>query len=319
MSAEVRSLRLSTIRYEAESIASFEFTDPDGGALPGFAPGAHVDVHLPNGLVRSYSLSNDSSEVHRYVVTVARDAHSRGGSSYAHDALRVGQLLRVGMPANHFALNEGIADTVLIAGGVGITPIWCMAQRLRRLGRGFKLFYATRSRRNAAFLRELQDLAAQLNGRIHLHFDDESGLLDVARVVSENADARTHLYCCGPLPMLQSFEAACAHLPPEQVHVEYFKAKEAPVSADGVELVLAKSSRTIRVAPGKTVLDTVLEAGIEIPYSCMEGICGSCEVAVLDGIPDHHDSVLSDQQRASNRTMLICCSGARSARLVLDL
>ena len=319
MSVELQSLRLSGMRYEAEGIASFEFTEPGGQALPAFAPGAHVDLHLPNGLVRSYSLSNDSAEVHRYVVTVARDANSRGGSAYAHDALRVGQLLQVSVPANHFALDEGVADTVLIAGGVGITPIWCMAQRLRRLGRDFKLVYAARSRSNAAFLRELEALGEQLGGGVRLHFDDESGLLDVARVVQESAGPGTHLYCCGPVPMLEAFEAACDHLAPEQVHIEYFKAKDVPVTADGVELVLAKSARTIRVAAGQTVLDAVLDAGIDIPYSCMEGICGSCEVAVLDGIPDHHDSVLSDKQKASNRTMLICCSGAKSARLVLDL
>jgi tetrachlorobenzoquinone reductase len=190
---------------------------------------------------------------------------------------------------------------------------------LRRLGREFKLVYAARSRRNAAFVRELEALGEQLGGRVHMHFDDESGLLDVARVVRESAGAATHLYCCGPVPMLEAFEAACTHLAPEQVHIEYFKAKDVPVTAGGVELVLAKSNKTIQVAAGKTVLDAVLDAGIDIPYSCMEGICGSCEVAVLDGIPDHHDSVLSDKQKASNRTMLICCSGARSARLVLDL
>ncbi len=319
MSVELQSLRLSSIRYEAEGISSFEFTEPAGKALPAFTPGAHVDIHLPNGLIRSYSLSNDSAENHRYVVTVARDANSRGGSTYAHDSLRVGQLLQVSVPANHFALDEGAAHTVLIAGGVGVTPIWCMAQRLRELGRDFKVVYASRSRRNAAFVRELEALGAQLDGRVHLHFDDERGLLDVASVVRENAGANTHLYCCGPVPMLEAFEAACAHLTPEQVHIEYFKAKDVPVTADGVELVLARSKKTLRVAAGKTVLDAVLDAGIDIPYSCMEGICGSCEVAVLDGIPDHHDSVLSDKQKASNRTMLICCSGAKSARLVLDL
>jgi len=319
MTSEVQSLRLSAIRYEAEGIASFQFQHPDAAPLPAFAPGAHVDIHLPNGLVRSYSLSNDSSETHRYVVTVARDVNSRGGSACMHDTLRVGQMLKVGAPANHFPLDEGASDTVLIAGGVGVTPIWCMAQRLERLGRPVKVFYASRSRVNAAFAGEFEALGKRHAGGVHLHFDDERGLLDVRKLVNENVGADTHVYCCGPIPMLQAFEAACSHLPPERVHVEYFKAKDAPITADGLELVLAKSQKTLRVGPGKTVLDAVLEAGIDVPYSCMEGICGSCEVPVLDGIPDHHDSVLSAKQKASNSTMLICCSGAKSSRLVLDL
>lgn len=319
MSSELLTLRLSAIRYEAEGIASFEFRHPRHEALPAFGPGAHVDVHLPNSLVRSYSLSNNSAETHRYVVTVARDVNSRGGSTYMHDSLRVGQELQVSAPANHFVLDEASADTVLVAGGVGVTPIWCMAQRLLYLGRDFKVFYAARSRKNAAFLREFESLAEDLAGRVHLHFDDESGVLDIGKIVRENADLGTHLYCCGPVPMLHAFEAACADVVPEQVHIEYFKANDAPVTAEGVDLVLARSKKTVRVATGKTVLDAVLEAGIDIPYSCMEGICGSCEVKVLEGIPDHHDSVLSAKQKASNTTMLICCSGAKSSRLVLDL
>ncbi|VTU13187.1 Phenoxybenzoate dioxygenase subunit beta [Variovorax sp. SRS16] len=319
MTSEVQSLRLSAIRYEAEAIASFQFQHPDAAPLPAFAPGAHVDVHLPNGLIRSYSLSNESSETHRYVVTVARDVNSRGGSAYMHDKLHVGQLLKVGVPANHFPLDESASDTVLIAGGVGVTPIWCMAQRLERLGRPVKVFYASRSRANAAFSKDFEALGRRHAACVHLHFDDERGLLDIRKLVSENVGAGTHVYCCGPTPMLQAFEAACSHLPPECVHVEYFKAKDAPITADGLELVLAKSQKTLRVGHGKTVLDAILEAGIDVPYSCMEGICGSCEVPVLDGVPDHHDSVLSAKQKASNSTMLICCSGAKSSRLVLDL
>jgi tetrachlorobenzoquinone reductase len=319
MQSDLLTLRLSAIRYEADGISSFEFQQPHLGALPSFSPGAHVDVHLPNGLVRSYSLSNDCAETHRYVVTVARDVNSRGGSSYMHDALRVGQELGVSAPLNHFALDEGAADTVLVAGGVGVTPIWCMTQRLLKLGRSFKVFYAARSRKNAAFLAQFEALARVHAGRVHLHFDDVSGLLDIGKIVSDNAGAGTHLYCCGPGPMLNAFEAACADVVPENVHIEYFKAKDTPVTAGGVELVLARSKKTVRVEPGKTVLDAVLEAGIDIPYSCMEGICGSCEVKVLDGVPDHRDSVLSEKQRASNSTMLVCCSGAKSSRLVLDL
>lgn len=319
MSTDTLPLRLTAIRYEAADILSFEFRDPSGGELPAFQAGAHVDVHLPGGLVRSYSLCNSSAETDRYVVAVARDARSRGGSSAMHDKLRVGQLLQIGKPRNNFPLDETARKSVLIAGGIGITPMWCMVQRLQALGQDWELFYAARARPNAAFLRELHALEAAHPGRVHLHFDQEQGLFDLTPVIRGQVGADAHLYCCGPLPMLQSFERATEAFPREQVHVEYFQAKDQPVTAGGVEIELCRSKKIFFVGEGKTVLDAVLEAGVDVPYSCMEGICGSCEVAVLEGEPDHHDSVLSDQQKQSNKTMMLCCSGARSARLVLDL
>jgi vanillate O-demethylase ferredoxin subunit len=312
-------LRLAAIRYEADGIQSFEFRDPAGRALPPFTAGAHVDVQLPNGLGRSYSLCNSSAETHRYVVAVARDAKSRGGSTCMHDSLRVGQVLRVGAPRNHFPLEEAADQSVLIAGGIGITPMWCMLQRLEALGRSWTLFYAARARQNAAFLDALHALSQQHPGRVHLHFDQEQGPFDLAPVVQAHVPPGTHVYCCGPLPMLQAFERATKHLPAGTAHLEYFQAKDAPVAAGGVEVELSRSKKVLVVAPGKTVLDAVLDAGIDVPYSCMEGICGSCEVGVLAGEPDHHDSVLSDHQKRSNKTMMLCCSGAKSARLVLDL
>lgn len=319
MAEEALQLRLATIRHEAEGVHSFEFRDAAGGQLPAFAPGAHIDVHLPTGTVRSYSLCNSSAETHRYVVAVARDARSRGGSTAMHDTLKVGQLLKIGAPRNHFPLNEQAGKTVLIAGGIGITPLWCMVQRLQALGRDWQLFYAARSRQHAAFLADLKALAAQQAGRVHLHFDQESGPFDLGFVFNGQLPPDAHVYCCGPLPMLRAFEQATQGLPPEQVHLEYFQAKDAPVAAGGVEVELSRSKKIFFVAEGKTVLDAVLDAGVDVPYSCMEGICGSCEVTVIAGEPDHHDSVLSDQQKLSNKTMMICCSGAKSARLVLDL
>lgn len=319
MHSDALQLRLAAIRYEADGIMSFEFRDPADRRLPAFSAGAHIDVRLPNGMSRSYSLCNDSAETDRYVVAVARDAKSRGGSICMHDALRVGQTLEVSRPRNNFLLNEEAGKSVLVAGGIGITPMWCMLQRLQSLGRDWELFYATRARRNAAFLRELHALSARYPGRVHLHFDQEQGPFDLAPVLREHVPAGAHIYCCGPLPMLEAFERNTADRPLDQVHLEYFQAKDAPATAGGVEVELFRSKKVLTVAEGKTVLDAVLDAGIDVPYSCMEGICGSCEVAVLDGEPDHRDSVLSDQQKRSNKTMMLCCSGARSARLVLDL
>jgi len=313
------TLRLTAIRYEADGVLSFEFRDPTGASLAPFEPGAHIDVHLPNGLVRSYSLCNSSAETNRYVIAVARDAKSRGGSRVMHDTLRVGQNLKISQPRNHFPLNERAEKSVLIAGGIGITPMWCMLQRLEALQRDWKMIYAARGRTNAAFLGELLQMAQSHPGRVHLHFDQEQGLFDLEPAIASHVDKDTHVYCCGPVPMLQAFERLTAKLPPEQVHLEYFQAKDTPVTAGGVQIELARSKKILTVSEGKTVLDAVLEAGIDVPFSCMEGICGSCEVAVLDGEPDHHDSVLSDQQKRSNKTMMLCCSGAKSSRLVLDL
>jgi vanillate O-demethylase ferredoxin subunit len=318
MAADDLQLRLTAIRYEADGVLSFEFRDPAGRELPAFAPGAHIDVLLPNGMSRSYSLCNTCAETNRYVVAVARDAKSRGGSTCVHDTLRVGQLLTVGRPRNHFPLDESAGTTVLIAGGIGITPMWCMLQRLEALGSDWVLHYAARARQNAAFLGELHALAARHPGRVRLHFDQEQGRFDLEPVCRQ-IPASAHVYCCGPLPMLQAFEQATAGMRAEQVHVEYFQAKDAPVTAGGLQVELSRSRKIFFVQEGKTVLDAVLDAGVDVPYSCMEGICGSCEVAVLEGEPDHHDSVLSDHQKQSNKTMMLCCSGAKSPRLVLDL
>lgn len=313
------SLRLAGIRYEADGVLSFEFRDPAGHELPAFSAGAHVDIRLPNGMIRSYSLCNSSAETDRYVVAVARDAKSRGGSACMHDTLRVGQLLELGRPRNNFPLAEDQPKTVLIAGGIGITPLWCMLQRLDALGRDWALFYAARGRQYAAFLRELHALAAIHPDRVHLHFDQEQGPFDLEPVIRDHVPPQAHVYCCGPRPMLEAFERMTAERPREQVHLEYFQAQGAPATAGGVEVELCRSQKSLTVAAGKTVLEAVLEAGVDVPYSCMEGICGSCQVAVLEGEPDHHDSVLSDEQKRSNKTMMICCSGARSSRLVLDL
>lgn len=319
MRQELLTVQLMCVRLEAQAIASFEFQDPSGASLPAFSAGSHIDVHLPNGMVRSYSLCNSSDERHRYVVAVARDVNSRGGSSYMHDGLKIGQVLKVSAPRNHFALDESADHTVLVAGGIGVTPLWCMVQRLESLGKSWTLHYATRSRPHAAFLTELGVVHARARGVVHLHFDAESGLLEIPRIFSDCVPANTHFYCCGPIPMLDAFTSAAQRLPEAQVHVEYFKAKDAPVASGGLQVTLAKSKKVVTVEEGKTVLDAILAAGVDLPYSCMDGICGSCEVAVLDGEPDHRDSVLSDKQRKSNKTMIVCCSGAKSPHLVLDL
>ncbi len=305
--------RLTAIRYAAEGIHLYEFSPVDGSTFPAFTAGAHVDLHLPNGLVRQYSLCNAQEETHRYVVGIKRDAASRGGSAYVHDQLKVGTVLALGTPRNHFTLREDAPHSVLIAGGIGVTPIACMAQRLRALGASFEVHYAVRRRDEAALL----DLLA--GGSLHLHVDAERGApLALAQIVAA-APPQAHLYCCGPGPMLDAFEAATGGRPAGQVHLERFSAATPAAAEGGFTVQLARSGRSIRVPPGCTILDTLRQEGVEVQASCEQGICGSCETRVLSGRPDHRDSLLSDQEKRSNQVMMVCCSGSRDELLVLDL
>ena len=313
-------VRVKAITYEAEGVVSLELRPLDGASLPPFTAGAHVELHLPSGIERSYSIASPEGDTGRYVVGVQKDQGSRGGSRFIHDELRPGAELVISAPRNNFALDEAAEHTLLIAGGIGVTPIWCMTQRLAALGRSFELVYAARSRRRAAFLAEIVALLGENAPGLRLHFDEEQGgrPLDMAAVV-RRARPGAHLYCCGPLPMLAAFEQATAHLPAETIHVEYFEPKAAADLSGGFEVVLARSGRSFTIAPGKTILDTLQDAGLDVACSCLEGVCGTCETAVLEGEPEHRDSVLSPKERESNRTMMICCSGARTPKLVLDL
>ncbi len=313
--------RLKAITFEAEGINGYLLEPLPGAELPPFSAGAHVDVHLPDGMVRSYSLSNDPAQRNRYVLGVALDAASRGGSRYMHESLRVGSTVTIGRPRNNFPLEENASRSVLVAGGIGITPIYSMLQRLQALGRAWTLHYCTRTRRHAAFLAEIQALARMApDAQLHLHFDDEAGGArpDIAGMVAA-ATPGAHFYCCGPLPMLEAFDKATAQLPRERVHVEYFTAREQADTSGGFTVKLARSGKTIKVEAGKTILDALLDAGIDAQYGCMQGVCGSCETKVLDGVPEHRDGLLDDAARASNATIMICCSGSKTPELTLDL
>jgi tetrachlorobenzoquinone reductase len=309
-------VRVKRISYEAESISSYELVMPAGGDLAPFTAGSHIDLHLPNGMIRSYSLTNDPSERHRYVIAINKDAASRGGSRYIHETLRAGDLITISHPKNNFALQETAAHTILIAGGIGITPLLSMTRRLGVLGRSCELHYAVRTRAAAAFLDELKTLGSGL----HLHVDEEASgrVLDLPAIV-RNAPAGAHLYCCGPVPMLEAFEGATADRPSAQVHVEYFTVREKPAVEGGFQVKLARSNRTIKVEPGKTILNALLDAGIDVNYACTEGVCGTCETRVIEGIPDHRDLFLGKEEQAANATMMVCCSGSKSGTLVLDL
>jgi ferredoxin-NADP reductase len=223
--------------------------------------------------------------------------------------------LKLVPPRNNFPLKEDAGLVVLLAGGIGITPIYAMVKRLVELKRPWQLHYSSRSRADAAFLNELTR-----HSEARFHFDDEAQgkFLPVADIVA-NAPKNAHLYCCGPGPMLAAFEAATANWPRDQIHVEYFTPKFEAAQAGGFIVELARSKRELVIAPGKSILQAVREAGIQVPHSCEEGVCGACETRVISGIPDHRDSILTESERAENATMMICCSGSKSPKLVLDI
>jgi ferredoxin-NADP reductase len=311
-------VRVRSITYEADDVISLDLRPVAAPTLPAFTAGSHIELQLRNGLSRNYSLANPQHERHRYCVAILKEPAGRGGSRFIHETVRAGDVLRISPPRNNFPLVETTECSVFIAGGIGITPIWCMVQRLAELGRPWRLYYAVRARRRAAFLDDILALDAPWN--THLHCDDEGdgAFINVDAVVQDAAPG-AHIYCCGPLPMLAAFERATAGLPADTVHVEYFTAKEPVAVSGGFDVVLARSGRSVFVPEHSTILDALLAAGIAVGHSCLEGVCGTCETKVLEGIPDHRDMVLSAQERASNRSMMICCSGCRSGRLVLDL
>ena len=307
-------MRLTAIAYAAKDTNLYEFRRIDGANLPGIEPGAHIDIHLPNGMMRQYSLVTADGDPAAYVVGIKRDRASRGGSRYVHEYLGVAEILKIGGPRNNFPLNEDAPHSVLIAGGIGITPIWCMAQRLQKLGRSFELHYASRTREEAAFLQELQKLP-----QAHVHIDAEAGgFLDLAPIIA-NAPAGSHFYCCGPAPMLEGYETVTKHVPAAQVHAEYFTAKEEAANEGGYVVELRKSGLEFAIPQGRTILQVLRDAGVDTPYSCESGVCGACEAKVVSGDVDHRDNVLTETERKASKTMMICCSGSKSSRLVLDL
>jgi vanillate O-demethylase ferredoxin subunit len=311
--------RLHSIQWAANGILLFELR-PLEESFPDHEAGAHIDVHLPNGLVRRYSLVNPEGDTKRYVIAVHRDPASRGGSRYMHEMLRVGDTLRIGAPRNDFRLVEDAKHSVFIAGGIGVTPLWSMMQRMSTLKASWEFYYAARTRHDAAFVEEIEELGRRSGRRVVFHFDNAEGnrLLDLRPIVRA-AKPDTHLYCCGPKPMLAAFLDACEKRPRDTVHVEYFSALTPPAIGGGFSVTLAKSGMKVYVPEGKTILDALLAAGIDIPFSCNEGVCGSCATRVISGIPDHRDVVLTEAERESGETMMICCSGSRSEALVLDL
>ena len=322
ISSETLTVLVREIRYESIDVLSLCLEPSDDTPLPPVDPGAHIDIHLANGQVRSYSLSNGLSPRLGYRLTIARDANSTGGSTFVHDEIRVGQTLTISKPRNNFELNEDAKLSVFISGGIGVTPFLPMMVRLNQLNRPWRIHYCVRTPERAPLLQEINILAAEGKGEVLPLFDEEPGaeMLDIKKTLRELPDS-AHVYCCGPSGMLDAFRSSAdeSGLADERVHFEYFSSNVAADTEGGTVLQLMKSNTTVQVQEGQTILDAIIEAGVDVPYSCSEGVCGACETAVLEGEPDHRDMVLSESERAANKTMMVCCSGSKSAKLVLDL
>jgi ferredoxin-NADP reductase len=295
----------------ADGVLALTLRHPLGEALPAWEPGAHVDVVLKSGLERQYSLCGDPGDRHAWRIAVLREPDGRGGSAYVHEQLGKGDKVRVRGPRNHFALRTA-ARYRFIAGGIGITPVLPMLAAAEAAGAEWTLLYGGRSRNSMAFTGEL----ARYGDRVTVAPQDETGLLDLGSVLDALPEG-TLVYCCGPGPLLDAVEERC---PSGALHVERFQAKEQPTGQDGeFEVELAQSGRTLTVAPGVSVLDTVRAAGVEVLFSCTEGTCGTCETDVLEGTPEHRDSVLTAEEREAGETMMICVSRCLGKKLVLDL
>lgn len=311
---ELRRVRVMSIRRLARDVLGFELVPADGRPLPVFEAGAHIDVHVPSGLVRQYSLYSDPASG-QYAIAVKNEPAGRGGSNNMHTAVEVGSTLGISGPRNHFPLDAGAVHTVLVAGGIGITPVRAMLHTLEAQGRSWELHYCARSEMHAAFFDELRE---RFPAKVHGYFS-ETPLLKVQELTSQ-LDSDAHLYCCGPAGLMQAVQDSAAPAQADRVHFEWFAAPQGEHADNQTfEVELACSERVLQVPPERSILQVLREHGMDAPSSCEEGVCGSCETRVLQGQIDHRDLLLSPEERQSNRTMMICVSRAKCARLVLDL
>ena len=314
-------LQVRQIRLEATGIHSFELCAPDLERLPAFSAGAHIDVHVPGGLVRQYSLCNDPAETHRYVIGVLKDLNGRGGSLRVHEALKVGDTVRVSRPRNQFELRPEQTSALLIAGGIGITPLKSMAHSLQQAGTPFELHYCARSSQVAAFTDELVTLNRRAPGAVRWHFDEgQIGAgLDLAALLASQPEG-THLYFCGPPGFMKACTEAAAHWRPGTVHSEHFQAPASATPASpttGATVRLAQSGQTLVLPEGGKLLDLLSQNGVHVPTSCESGLCGTCKTGYADGAIEHHDFILGDDEKSSCFTP--CVSRITSRSITLHL
>lgn len=311
-------VRVRRVESETEDIRSIELVAADGGPLPPFEAGAHIDVEIA-GLIRQYSLINTTASDGAYRIAVKREPQSRGGSQGMH-ALEVGAALRISAPRNNFPLAAEATDTVLLAGGIGVTPLLGMAYRLHADGRPFAMDYFVRSQAALAFADDIRRIVPPAQTAFHLGLD-AAGVREALASRLSRVQPGTHVYACGPAPFMQLVRDRVAEVPAAMLHLEYFAAE--PVASnptsDAFRVTLSRSGRTVSVAPGETIIDALRAAGVEVETSCEQGVCGTCLTRVLVGRPDHRDMLLTDEERAEGDQMLLCVSRSLDYELVLDL
>lgn len=319
--AQGLSVRVARKEVAALDIALFELVSADGRPLAPFSAGSHIDVAVPGGFTRQYSLCNDPTERHRYQIAVLSVANGRGGSSAMHAHVNAGDEILISAPKNHFPLEQSATKSILLAGGIGITPVLCMAEQLCVIGHPFELHYCTRSASRTAFCERIQ--RSPYSGSVHFHFDDSpvEQKLNLDELLRTPVGG-THVYTCGPKGFMDAVlsTARRSGWSESQLHCEFFNADPIRLATEGsFEVQLASSGRVIAVGPDQTVVDALAAQGVLIQTSCQQGVCGTCLTRVLQGEPDHRDLYLTPQERAANDQFLPCCSRARSPRLVLDL
>lgn len=308
------SVLVRQVRWEAAGVVSVELCAPGGTELPPWRPGAHIEVTLPTGIVRQYSLCGPPGERSRYRIGVLRERGSRGGSEYVHAFLRPGQMVRIRGPVDNFGFGRG-KSFLFIAGGIGITPILPMVHQAAAWGVPWRLVYGGRAAVSMAFLDEL----AEYGERVRLYPQDKVGLIPLGEWLGRPRDD-VDVYACGPGPLLAAVDQAAARWRPGAVRTERFKARAKPSRRNTeVTVVCARAGRTVTVPADRSILGALEDAGLPVTGSCREGLCGTCETAVLDGLPDHRDDILSEQDRAAGDRMFICVSRAAGPRLVLDI
>ena len=304
----------------ADGVVTLTLAAPGGEDLPEWTPGAHIDLIMTPSLVRQYSLCGDTANRGEWRVGILLDPNSRGGSEFVHDKLHEGTTVRVRGPRNHFPLVSS-PRYQFIAGGIGITPMVPMIEAAEATGADWRLLYGGRARSSMAFTGELERYGERVT--VCPRDEQDTNFRKSLESALSVTDDKTLVYCCGPEGLLQAVEDGCGHWPDGSLHVERFSAKvleePSPDALQSFEVECQRSGLTLMVPLDKSIYEAAEEAGVDVLGSCMEGVCGTCECDVLEGEPDHRDSVLNDAEKACNDTMMICVSRSRSERLVLDL
>ncbi|AVP71420.1 PDR/VanB family oxidoreductase [Prescottella equi] len=309
-------LHLRSRRICADGVIELELVDPRGDALPAWAPGAHIDLVLRDGLTRQYSLCGDPANRTAWHIAVLLDPAGRGGSQHVHEHLIEGATVRVRGPRNHFALRPA-EHYLFIAGGIGITPLLPMVAAVHAAGADWTMFYGGRTRASMAYA---EHLVERYGTRVTLVPQDEQGLLDLDSILARPRPG-TEMYCCGPATLLDAVRTRCTNWLPDRIHTESFTPLADEMAGDDVdfEIEIASDGSVLTVPANQSILDVLLNRGIDVLSSCGEGTCGSCETPVLSGVIDHRDTVLEPSERAANDRLMICVSRAACQRLVLDL